>query len=69
MYRRSLVLLIVLALCVSGAGWAKRKVQDYSETIEYIVSSLEEREREAFVIQKMVKDRLARADEGSDPHG
>jgi V/A-type H+-transporting ATPase subunit D len=40
-------------------------IPDYSETIEYIVSSLEEREREAFVIQKMIKDRLARAVEGS----
>jgi len=35
-------------------------IPDYSETISYILSSLEERERESFVILKMVKDRLAR---------
>jgi V/A-type H+-transporting ATPase subunit D len=35
-------------------------IPDYSETIEYILSSLEEREREAFVIQKMIKDRMSR---------
>jgi V/A-type H+-transporting ATPase subunit D len=40
-------------------------IPDYSETIEYILSSLEEREREAFVIQKMIKDRLTLQAEGS----
>lgn len=44
-------------------------IPDYTETIQYIVSSLEERERESFIIMKMVKDRLARAVEGSGSHG
>jgi V/A-type H+-transporting ATPase subunit D len=43
-------------------------IPDYSETIAYIVSSLEERERESFTILKMIKDRLARAIEGSAAH-
>lgn len=33
MYRRSLVLLVVLTLCLTGTSWAKRKVEDYGETI------------------------------------
>jgi V/A-type H+-transporting ATPase subunit D len=44
-------------------------IPDYSETIAYIVSSLEERERESFIILRMIKDRLARAVEGSAAHG
>jgi V/A-type H+-transporting ATPase subunit D len=44
-------------------------IPDYSETIAYILSSLEERERESFVILKMIKDRLARKVEGSAGHG
>ena len=32
---------------------------DYRETIVYITGSLEERERESFVILKMIRDRLA----------
>jgi V/A-type H+-transporting ATPase subunit D len=40
-------------------------IPDYSETIEYILSSLEERERESFIIQKMIKDRLTLQAEGS----
>jgi V/A-type H+/Na+-transporting ATPase subunit D len=32
---------------------------DYRETINYIVGALEERERESFVILKMIRDRLA----------
>lgn len=31
---------------------------DYKETISYITGSLEERERESFVIMKMIRDRL-----------
>ncbi|MDD5706827.1 MAG: V-type ATP synthase subunit D [Kiritimatiellae bacterium] len=34
-------------------------IPEYSETIGYITSSLEEREREAFVIMRMIKQRLA----------
>lgn len=44
-------------------------IPDYSETIEYIVSSLEERERESFVIQKMIKDRIRGREEGSVSNG
>ena len=44
-------------------------IPDYSETIGYIVSSLEERERESFIIMKMIKDRMARAIEGSAGNG
>lgn len=33
-------------------------IPDYRETINYIVSALEEREREAFVILKMLRERL-----------
>jgi len=44
-------------------------IPNYSETIDYITSSLEERERESFIILKMIKDRLARAVEGSVGHG
>ncbi|MBE3070049.1 MAG: V-type ATP synthase subunit D, partial [Planctomycetes bacterium] len=44
-------------------------IPNYSETIGYITSSLEERERESFIILKMIKDRLARAVEGSVGHG
>lgn len=32
---------------------------DYRETINYITGALEERERESFVIMKMIRDRLA----------
>jgi len=32
---------------------------DYRETINYIMGSLEERERESFVILKMIRDRLS----------
>ena len=39
-------------------------IPEYRETINYISGALEEREREAFVILKMIRDRLARkADE------
>ena len=44
-------------------------IPDYSETIDYILSSLEERERESFIIQKMIKDRLSRQAEGDVSNG
>ncbi|MCX5653127.1 MAG: V-type ATP synthase subunit D [Planctomycetota bacterium] len=44
-------------------------IPNYSETIGYILSSLEERERESFIILKMIKDRMVRAVEGSAGHG
>jgi len=34
-------------------------IPNYEETIAYIMGTLEEREREAFVILKMIRDRLA----------
>lgn len=34
-------------------------IPDYRESITYIVGALEERERESFVILKMIRDRLA----------
>jgi V/A-type H+-transporting ATPase subunit D len=34
---------------------------DYRETINYIMGSLEERERESFVILKMIRDRLGQS--------
>lgn len=34
-------------------------IPDYRETISYIVGALEERERESFVILRMIRDRLA----------
>jgi V/A-type H+-transporting ATPase subunit D len=36
-------------------------IPDYRETIGYILSALEERERESFVILKMIRDRLAKS--------
>jgi len=44
-------------------------IPNYTETIGYITSSLEERERESLIIMKMIKDRLAPAVEGSVGHG
>ncbi|MBA4418521.1 MAG: V-type ATP synthase subunit D [Syntrophus sp. (in: bacteria)] len=38
---------------------------DYRETIGYITGSLEERERESFVILKMIRDRLGEASSGN----
>lgn len=37
---------------------------DYRETISYITGALEERERESFVILKMIRDRLGEAPPG-----
>ncbi len=37
----------------------------YAETIAYITATLEERERESFVIFKMIRDRIARGEEPS----
>jgi len=34
-------------------------IPDYRETIGYIMSALEERERESFIILRMIRDRLA----------
>ena len=48
---------------------SKMFIPDYRETIGYIVSSLEERERESFIIMKMIKDRMARAAEGGEANG
>jgi V/A-type H+-transporting ATPase subunit D len=38
---------------------------DYRETISYITGALEEREREAFVILKMIRDRLGQTPENT----
>jgi V/A-type H+-transporting ATPase subunit D len=38
---------------------------DYRETINYIIGSLEERERESFVILKMIRDRLGQSSTGN----
>ncbi len=35
-------------------------IPDYRETITYILGALEERERESFIILKMIRDRLSR---------
>ncbi len=39
---------------------SKLFIPDYRETIDYISSALEERERESFILLKMIRDRLAR---------
>lgn len=44
-------------------------IPDYSETIEYIQSNLEERERESLIIQKIIKDRLSRQGKGNVGNG
>jgi V/A-type H+-transporting ATPase subunit D len=38
-------------------------IPTYRETITYITATLEEREREAFIIFKLIRDRLARGEE------
>ena len=40
---------------------SKLFIPDYHETIDYITSSLEERERESFIVMKMIKNRLGTA--------
>ncbi len=40
---------------------AKIFIPDYEETIAYILAALEERERESFIILKMIRDRLSDA--------
>jgi V/A-type H+-transporting ATPase subunit D len=44
-------------------------IPNYTQTCSYIVSSLEDRERESFVILRMIKDRLAAAFERGMSHG
>jgi V/A-type H+-transporting ATPase subunit D len=44
-------------------------IPNYTETCSYIVASLEDRERESFVILRMIKDRLAAAFERGMSHG
>lgn len=39
-------------------------IPDYRETIAYITATLEERERESFIILKMIRDRLAQSGAG-----
>jgi len=48
---------------------SKLFIPDYTDTLKYIEETLEEREREAFIIMKMVKQRLAAEAEGSVGHG
>lgn len=43
-------------------------IPDYGDTIDYITSNLEERERESFIIMKMIKRRMRQAEEESG-HG
>ena len=38
-------------------------IPSYLETITYITATLEERERESFIIFKMIRDRIARNEE------
>jgi V/A-type H+/Na+-transporting ATPase subunit D len=47
---------------------SKMFIPDYRTTIGYITASLEERERESFIILRMIKDRMARTVEGSVDH-
>lgn len=48
---------------------SKLFIPDYRETIGYIVGALEEREREGFVIMKMIRDRLGHSSrQGRDVH-
>ena len=47
---------------------SKMFIPDFRETIHYITSSLEERERESFVIHKMIRKRLATEREEEESH-
>ena len=42
-------------------------IPDYQESIAYITGALEERERESFIILKMIRDRLAEAANQAKP--
>ncbi|MFA6173121.1 MAG: V-type ATP synthase subunit D [Kiritimatiellales bacterium] len=48
---------------------SKMFIPDFRETIHYITPSLEERERESFVIHKMIRHRLATEREEGSSHG
>ena len=48
---------------------SKMFIPDFRETIHYITASLEERERESFVIHKMIRQRLATERQEEPSHG
>jgi V/A-type H+-transporting ATPase subunit D len=48
---------------------SKMFIPDFRETIHFITSSLEERERESFVIHKIIRKRLAAEREEGTSHG
>lgn len=48
---------------------SKQFIPAYQETIHYIADALEERERESVVIMKMIKARLAQANQPAEPCG
>jgi V/A-type H+-transporting ATPase subunit D len=71
-----LPLLAELAAVQSAVWWLAREVRktqrrcnvlskifipDYRETIDFIISALEERERESLIVLKMIRNRLAQA--------
>jgi V/A-type H+/Na+-transporting ATPase subunit D len=45
---------------------SKTFIPDYRDTIGYITAALEERERESFIIVKMIRDRLVASPPGED---
>ena len=44
-------------------------VPDYRETLDYILATLEERERESFVIMRIIRDRLRDRANHTGPEG
>ena len=48
---------------------SKNFLPAYRETIGYITAALEERERESFILFKMIRDRLAQPPEAANPQG